>query len=179
MEKNVLEIFELCERLSILLGDKEAIADLKKLYDRHPEMFKDIKEVKGVIADIVNEPEIIIKNPQADNEKNLLVAKQLDDKKMGDICIKNSDGTNIIFHANKKKLSELDRLKRKIRLSVETPSAKAAPTRLDHCANELDNSSMCDKALSTTGDSILPQKKEKSNTKNKTLKSDLDLGFGF
>ena len=85
MEKNVLEIFELCERLSILLGDKEAIADLKKLYDRHPEMFKDIKEVKGVIADIVNEPEIIIKNPQADNEKNLLVAKQLDDKKMGDI----------------------------------------------------------------------------------------------
>ena len=166
MEKNVLEIFELCERLSILLGDKEAIADLKKLYDRHPEMFKDIKEVKSIIADIVNEPEIIIKNPQADNEKNLLVAKQLDDKKMGDICIKNSDGTNIIFHANKKKLSELDRLKRKIRLSVETPSAK-------------DNSSMCDKALSTTGDLIIPQKKEKSNTKNKTLKSDLDLGFGF
>lgn len=31
MSDKELEIFELCERLSELLGDKEAIADLKKI----------------------------------------------------------------------------------------------------------------------------------------------------
>ncbi|EMU7085935.1 hypothetical protein AAAA44_001761, partial [Campylobacter jejuni] len=49
MSDKELEIFELCERLSELLGDKEAIADLKKLYTNHPEMFKDMQEVKEVI----------------------------------------------------------------------------------------------------------------------------------
>ena len=38
-----LEIFKLCERLAELLGDEEAIADLKKLYTNHPEMFQNIK----------------------------------------------------------------------------------------------------------------------------------------
>ncbi|MGI7700011.1 hypothetical protein ACNGMO_08310, partial [Campylobacter jejuni] len=60
MSDKELEIFELCERLSELLGDKEAIADLKKLYTNHPEMFKDMQEVKEVINKVVSEPEIIV-----------------------------------------------------------------------------------------------------------------------
>ena len=37
-----LEIFKLCERLAKLLGAEEAIADLKKLYTTHQEMFQNI-----------------------------------------------------------------------------------------------------------------------------------------
>ncbi|EIE1466089.1 hypothetical protein KHU38_001530 [Campylobacter upsaliensis] len=40
MSDKELEIFELCERLVDLLGDKEAVADLQILLDRHPEMFQ-------------------------------------------------------------------------------------------------------------------------------------------
>ncbi|EHZ4885969.1 hypothetical protein K5688_001493 [Campylobacter lari] len=59
-----LEIFELCEKLAELLGDKEAIADLKKLYANHPEMFKDMQEVAKTIKEVVKKPELIIKNPR-------------------------------------------------------------------------------------------------------------------
>ena len=45
MSDKELEIFKLCERLTELLGDKEAIADLKKLYEKHPEMFKNMQDV--------------------------------------------------------------------------------------------------------------------------------------
>ncbi|EAJ2438424.1 hypothetical protein CXA82_06615 [Campylobacter upsaliensis] len=40
MSDKELEIFELCERLVDLLGDKEAVADLQTLLDRHPEKIK-------------------------------------------------------------------------------------------------------------------------------------------
>ena len=55
-----LEIFALCERLAELLGDKEAVADLQRLYARHPEMFRDMQEVSEVIEAVVHEPEIIV-----------------------------------------------------------------------------------------------------------------------
>ena len=54
-----LEIFKLCERLAELLGDEEAIADLKKLYTNHPEMFQNIKEVSKIINEVLTEPELI------------------------------------------------------------------------------------------------------------------------
>ncbi|MCW1730840.1 hypothetical protein OLW56_05885 [Campylobacter jejuni] len=69
MSDKELEIFELCERLSELLGDKEAIADLKKLYTNHPEMFKDMQEVKEVINKVVSEPEIIV---DANRDKEIM-----------------------------------------------------------------------------------------------------------
>ena len=49
MNQKQLEIFTLCERLSKLLGDKEAIADLKVLYERHPEMFSNMRDVSNTI----------------------------------------------------------------------------------------------------------------------------------
>lgn len=102
MSDKELEIFELCERLSKLLGDKEAIADLKKLYTNHPEMFKDMQEVSNTIKEVVKEPELIIKNPRPKNEKDFIAVKHLQDKKqkIGDIGIRNDSGTNTIFHAN-------------------------------------------------------------------------------
>lgn len=54
-----LEIFELCKRLSELLGDKKAIADLNRLYQQHPEMFDSMKDVSHTIEEVVSNPEII------------------------------------------------------------------------------------------------------------------------
>lgn len=59
MSKKALQIFELCQKLAELLGDKEAIADLKLLLNRHPEMFKDMQEVSQTIKEVVNEPDAI------------------------------------------------------------------------------------------------------------------------
>ncbi|MCV3406745.1 hypothetical protein L8T94_06355 [Campylobacter lari] len=97
-----LEIFELCEKLAELLGDKEAIADLRTLEKRHPEMFVDKKQVSNLIQIVTKEPELIIKNPRPKNEKDFIAVKHLQDtkQKIGDIGIRNDDGTNTIFHAN-------------------------------------------------------------------------------
>ncbi|ELM7648487.1 hypothetical protein Q2Q86_001661 [Campylobacter upsaliensis] len=110
MNEKVLEIFKLCERLAKLLGDKEAIADLKILLIRHPEMFESKEEVKEVIERVVSEPDIIV---DARRDENYLVFKALSETKMGDVIIKNQDGINEIFHANKKKISELTRFAKK------------------------------------------------------------------
>ncbi|MBR2918230.1 MAG: hypothetical protein IKC25_05750 [Campylobacter sp.] len=76
-----LEIFKLCERLAELLGDEEAIADLKYLYNRHPEMFTDMQDISNTINNIVTNPDIIKKNPKAKNDKDYMAAKILNDKK--------------------------------------------------------------------------------------------------
>ena len=151
-----LEIFALCERLTELLGDKEAIADLKKLYDRHPEMFKDMQEVSQTIKEVVSETEIIRENPKAKNDKDFMLYKQLDNKKMADVGIKNDEGTNIIFHANKKNISKSSYFKKNKQMLVETPSAKAAPTRLSHCADKSSDLSRDSKVLSTSATDIIP-----------------------
>ena len=141
-----LEIFKLCERLAELLGDEEAIADLKYLYNRHPEMFTDMQDISNTINNIVTNPDIIKKNPKAKNDKDYMAAKILNDKKMGDIGVRNNNGTNIIFHANKKNINRMKQFQKQI--LVETPSAKAAPTRFDHCASNSNESPKCDKAPS-------------------------------
>lgn len=40
--------------------------------------------------------------------------KKLDERKMGDIVIKNNEGINEIFHANKKNIKEIERLQKQI-----------------------------------------------------------------
>ncbi|RTJ63346.1 hypothetical protein, partial [Campylobacter jejuni] len=116
MSNKELEIFELCERLSELLGDKEAIADLKKLYAKHPEMFKDMNELSNTIKEVVKEPNLIMKNPKARNEKDFIVAKQtldINNKKMGDIGIRNDRNISIIYHTNKQDKRNFNRLVKK------------------------------------------------------------------
>lgn len=118
------ERFELCEQLIELLETKEALADLKKLYERHKEMFKDIQEVKQIIEMIVKSPEIIFKNPKAKQEKDFIVAKQVDSKKIGDIGIRSDDNISVIFHANKKNTNKFKRYMKNKQVLVETPSSK-------------------------------------------------------
>ena len=115
MSNKELEIFELCQRLTELLGDKEAIADLKKLYEKHPEMFKDMQEVSQTIQEVVSEPEIIVDATHSNKDKEIYkAARRLDNKRMGDIVIKNKNGTNEIFHANKKNIKEFERLQKQV-----------------------------------------------------------------
>ncbi|WP_104718752.1 hypothetical protein [Helicobacter trogontum] len=148
-----LEIFELCERLSELLGDKEAIADLQKLYDKHPEMFENMKDVSHTIKEVVSNPEIIV---NAKRENAILAVKSFENQnKMGEVAIENDNGTNIIFHANKKRLSEIKKVTRQV--LVETPSAKAAPTWLDRCASNSNELPKCQETHSIPASSTLAQ----------------------
>lgn|GEM_PF-3050203 len=154
-----LEIFKLGITLAqALQGEQEAIADLAHLFKRHPEMFKNLDDLKDVITKTALEPDYVMENKKAKNDKDFIAAKQLDEMKMSDIGVRNEDGTNIIFHANKKKISEFDRIRKDGRMLVETPSAEAAPTRLDHCADKSSDLPKCDKAPSTSDLSIIPQK---------------------
>ena len=50
-----LEIFKLCERLAELLGDKEAIADLNILLERHPEMFVGKEQSYNLIKKLIEQ----------------------------------------------------------------------------------------------------------------------------
>ena len=110
-----IAVFNLCKALVDLLGKEQATTDLQILYERHPEMFKDIEELRQIIEEVVSETEIIVKaNRNNANYPIIKAAKRLSDKKMGNIIIKNQDGTNEIFHANKKKISEFTRLAKKV-----------------------------------------------------------------
>ncbi|MFY4766527.1 hypothetical protein ACOTVC_06660 [Campylobacter sp. GB48] len=146
-----LEIFELCEKLAELLGDKEAIADLKKLYLKHPEMFKSMQDLFNTIKEVVESPKIITK---AKRKGALLAVKKIENShKVGEVAIENDNGINVIFHANKKNIN-----KSKVRqMLVETPSAKAAPTWLNRCANNSKELSKCYEALSTSTNKIISQ----------------------
>ncbi len=153
MSEKELEIFELCERLAELLGDKEAIADLKKLYEKHPEMFKDMQEVSQTIKEVVSKAEIIT---DAKRKDAILVTTMLEDnRKMGEVAIENDEGTNIIFHTNKKRAKEFERLKSSL---VETPTPSTHHSKL---AGELmgKNPSGAN-AHSANFDEIIPQTKE-------------------
>ncbi len=171
--------FNLCKSLVELLGVEQATADLYKLYHRHPEMFKNEDDLKTTIEQVLNKPDLITKNPRPQSVRDFMAYKQVSDKKIADVGIRNDNGINKIFHANKK---NAEKVSKNIRwqMLVETPSAKAAPTRSNHCANELNNSSRCNNALSTSASDILPQdfNQNQANSKQKqsTDKKDKDLG---
>ena len=108
-----LAIFHLCKSLVDLLGEEQAIADLTLLYKRHPEMFKNKDEVKEVIEKVVSEPEIIIKNPSPMSEKDYIAGKKLNDKKMGEVGVRQDENIVKIFHANEKNVKKLKQLDKK------------------------------------------------------------------
>ncbi|EOE3907940.1 hypothetical protein ACKFC9_001656 [Campylobacter jejuni] len=115
-QERELALFNLGKSLVELLGEEQAIADLNLLYERHPEMFRDKQEVKEVIEKVVNEPEIIVDATHSNKDIGIFKAlKKLDSEKMGDVVIKNDSGTNVIFHANKKKISEFHRMEKQIK----------------------------------------------------------------
>ena len=166
MDKNIAK-FTLCKSLIELLGEEEAIADLYRLYHRHPEMFDSENELKAIIEQVVNEPDLITKNPKPKNDKDFMAYKQLNERKIADVEIRNDNGKNVIFHANKK---NIDKFSEDIRrqMSVEASSANAAPTRLDHYADKSNDLSRCNKALSTPDGDIIQQNNLECQESNQT-----------
>ena len=155
-----LEIFQIAGAIALALkGEKEAIADVELLLKRHPEMFENAKDVVNTINKVVSEPEIIMDNPSVSKYKSkneVLSAKKLDDKKMGDVAIRNDNGTNVIFHANKKKISEFKRLEAK-QQTVGSPNSYTQAQSLDGLVQK--NSS------SVVSEPIIPQNSEKKTFK--------------
>lgn len=151
-----LEIFQIAGAIALALkGEKEAIADVELLLKRHPEMFENAKDVVNTINKVVSEPEIIMDNPSVSkypSKNEILSAKKIDDKKMGDVAIRNDNGTNVIFHANKKKISEFKRLEAK-QQTVGSPNSYTQAQSLDGLVQK--NSS------SVVSEPIIPQNSEK------------------
>ncbi|EAJ1462022.1 hypothetical protein CVULP_a0020 (plasmid) [Campylobacter vulpis] len=172
MSDKELEIFELCERLVDLLGDKEAVADLQILLDRHPEMFQNKEQVANLIKKVINDPEIIINNPTPKSEKDYIAGKKLNEKKMGEVGIRKDENISKIFHANEKRLKNLELMAKKD-VVADGRNAHTSYTQ----AQSLDGR-LVQKNISSTANEIIPQqdksakdfksKLKEFNTKNKT-----------
>ena len=154
-----LEIFKLGISLAqALQGEEEAIADIKKLYDKHPEMFKNLQDVVKTIQEVASEPEKITK---AHRSGAILAAKRLvEPDKMGEIAVENDNGTNVIFHANKKREKEFDRIKNSL---VETPTPS---THRDLPTGELMDKPSGANALSATSKDIISNSQAESQGAN-------------
>ncbi len=157
-----LAIFHLCKSLVALLGEEQAIADLTLLYKRHPEMFKNKDEVKEVIEKVVSEPEIIIKNPSPMSEKDYIAGKKLNDKKMGEVGVRQDENIVKIFHANEKNVKKLKQLDKKEVVykqpMVGTPTSYTQAQSLDE--------RLVDNNISSTATDIIPQ--SATSLENKT-----------
>ena len=98
--------------LSGVLSDEWA-ANLKTLALKHPEMFKSEADVFRVIKEIKDNPTHFFKN---NIDENALMVKHLDDKKVGEIGVRKSDGQ--IVHVTKnnkdKRIKELERRQDKL-----------------------------------------------------------------
>ncbi len=165
------KIFKLCKALVDLLGREDATADLKKIYERHTEMFKDMQDLEKMIEKVVSEPEIIIDAKRKENYGVFKALKQLDNEKMGDVIVKNQNEMNKIFHANKKKIRELTRFKKKLTDKENLVGGRDAHS-LHPDENQVwatDISSMC----SPTSNEIIPQESNfnKENLENNETKS--------
>ena len=111
--------------LSGVLSDEWA-ANLKTLALKHPEMFKSEADVFRVIKEIKDNPTHFFKN---NRDENALMLKHLDDKKVGEIGVRKSDGQ--IIHVTKnnkdKRIKELER--RQDKLLGDTKLEKATGRR--------------------------------------------------
>lgn len=162
---NNSEIFELGLTLAHALnGEPKAIADLKVLFVRHPEMFENLEDLRNTIKEVALSPEIIMQNNKPKgNDIEIIAAKRLDDKKMGDIGIRNTGAANVVFHANKTRLNNFERLEKKARQQNTTTDGRDAHTPYTQ-AQSLDGR-LVQKNISSVADSRIitqPLSKEKA-----------------
>lgn len=163
-----LEIFELSLTLmEALSGDKEAVADLTKLVSNHPELFKNTEDVSKLIKEVLNSPDLISKNHKAKQDGDLLVAKkslQETPHKMGDVGIRNDNGTNVIYHALKQDSRQFDRILRRanklgLLVGASLPHT-SRPAELD--ADDINSKSSSVETHSTTHGKTIPQNTPKT-----------------
>ncbi|EJB6123486.1 hypothetical protein MSV78_001577 [Campylobacter coli] len=56
----------------------------------------------------IHDPEIIINNPTPKSEKDYIAGKKLNEKKMGEVGIRKDENISKIFHANEKRIKNLE-----------------------------------------------------------------------
>ncbi|WP_086237819.1 hypothetical protein [Campylobacter porcelli] len=112
-------IQEWVKNMSGVLSD-EWRANLTKLADNHPEMFRSEADVFRVIKEIKDNPTHFFKNYDDDIS---LIGKKLNNNKDGNIGIVKNSGE--IIHANKNRSGDLDRLQRKQLKNYEKDGAIA------------------------------------------------------
>ncbi|MBZ7978528.1 MULTISPECIES: hypothetical protein [unclassified Campylobacter] len=175
MSEKELEIFKLGKDLANILSSNEAKADLKALYDKHPEMFKNLIEVKEVIQEVVSNPEVV---KEAKNNIDVYAMKKLDKlyeskEKIGDVVIGKNNLK--IYHANKMRVSELKRIQKNINLeqSVDADPNTLHTTMLEkpHDLELMNKNSSGANALSTDNKDIIQENNKKffSESLNKAI----------
>ncbi|RAZ49107.1 putative barnase/colicin E5 family endoribonuclease [Campylobacter hyointestinalis] len=100
-------IQEWVKNMSGVLSDEWRV-NLTKLAKKHPEMFRSEADVFRVIKEIKDNPTHFFKNY---DDEVALIGKQINDNKFANIGIVKDDGE--IIHANKNKIKDLDRLRRR------------------------------------------------------------------
>ena len=108
------------------------IADLERLADKHPEMFKKPSDVFRLIREIKTNPTFFYRNNRLDAS---LIVKRLNDEKIGKLVIKKSN--NEVIHATRVDESDLKRLE-KVSKTREKESSALSKLSSDKVANELE-----------------------------------------
>ena len=141
---------------------EEISADLDYLASKHPEMFSKPSDVFRLIREIKNEPTHFFNNYRLDYA---LVAKRLNDKKIGKLAIDKENGE--VRHATKVRERDLARMDR---VSKQTAGTSTLPTPLSTANNNVlkQDATSVGKTYSSANQSIIPQNKNLINPRLKT-----------
>ena len=145
--------------LSKITAD-EISADLDYLASKHPEMFKKPSDVFRLVKEIKNEPTHFFNNYRLDYA---LVAKRLNDKKIGKLAINKESGE--VRHATKVRERDLSRMDR---VSKQMAGTSTLPTPLSTADNNVlkQDATSVGKTYSSADENIIPQKDKNTKTIN-------------
>ena len=131
---------------------EEISADLDYLASKHPEMFSKPSDVFRLIKEIKNEPTHFFNNYRLDYA---LVAKRLNDKKIGKLAINKESGE--VRHATKVRERDLARMDR---VSKQMAGTSTLPTPLSTADNNVlkQDATSVGKTYSSADESIISQK---------------------
>ena len=144
---------------------EEISADLDYLASKHPEMFSRPSDVFRLIREIKNEPTHFFNNYRLDYA---LVAKRLNDKKIGKLAINKESGE--VRHATKVRERDLARMDR---VSKQMAGTSTLPTPLSTADNNVlkQDATSVGKTYSSTDESIIPKQTQELD---KTFKDQKD-----
>ena len=130
---------------------EEISADLDYLASKHPEMFSKPSDVFRLIREIKNEPTHFFNNYRLDYA---LVAKRLNDKKIGKLAINKESGE--VRHATKVRERDLARMDR---VSKQMAGTSTLPTPLSTADNNVlkQDATSVGKTYSSADESIIPK----------------------
>mgnify|MGYP003379237231 CR=1 FL=1 len=148
-------------KISVIITDKP-----------HSKEAKNIFSLDYLVDNRTPKDPKIINNPTPKSEKDYIAGKKLNEKKMGEVGIRKDENISKIFHANEKRLKNLELMAKKD-VVADGRNAHTSYTQ----AQSLDGR-LVQKNISSTANEIIPQqdksakdfksKLKEFNTKNKT-----------